>query len=115
MAYIREKAQFVIGKLPFNFYCTKALLDEFAQSFNDADELIILDIYGSAREQQGGIHTKDLIKKVKSQKSKDIEIKYIPTLQECEKYLKENIVKGDIVILMGAGDVFRIGENLIKS
>jgi len=101
---------------PHTFTRTKALLDDFARSFNEADELIILDIYGSARERQGGVHSKDLINKLKveSGKWKENNLKYIPTLEKCEDYLKDNIESGQIVLLMGAGDVFRIGENLVK-
>lgn len=94
---------------PHTFTRTKALLDDFAQSFKDADEVIILDIYGSAREEQGGVHSKDLIDKIK-----DREVRYIPTLDEVEKYLREHVERNDVVLLMGAGDVFRVGERLVK-
>jgi UDP-N-acetylmuramate--alanine ligase len=108
---------------PHTFTRTKALLDDFAKSFGDADEVIVLDIYGSAREEHGGVSSEDLVRKVKSQKSPaahrtagqaKVKVSYIPTLKECEEYLRENVERGDVVILMGAGDVFRIGENLIK-
>lgn len=42
------------------------------------------------------------------------QVLYIPTLGECEEYLRENVERGDAVILMGAGDVFRIGESLVS-
>ncbi|MCK5320206.1 UDP-N-acetylmuramate--L-alanine ligase [Candidatus Parcubacteria bacterium] len=100
---------------PHTFTRTKALLDDFAQSFDDADEVVVLDIYGSAREKHGGVHSRDLVKliksKVKSQKSK---VEYIATLDECEKYLRDTIQRDEVIILMGAGDVFRIGEGLVK-
>jgi UDP-N-acetylmuramate--alanine ligase len=111
---------------PHTFTRTKALLDDFAKSFGDADEVIVLDIYGSAREKQarlrdatarqGGVHSRDLVAAIKKQENKKAikqEIKYISTLKECEEYLRKNIERGDVVILMGAGDVFRIGENLV--
>ena len=100
---------------PHTFTRTKALLDDFAKSFNDVDEVIVLDIYGSAREEQGGVHSRDLVEliklKVKSRKSK---VRYIATLNECEKYLRDTMQRDEIIILMGAGDVFRIGERLVK-
>jgi UDP-N-acetylmuramate--alanine ligase len=122
---------------PHTFTRTKALLDDFAKSFGDADEIIVLDIYGSAREKQarlsdattrqGGVHSRDLVEAIKKQESPSRsrraeadkkttkqEIKYISTLKECEEYLRKNIERGDVVILMGAGDVFRIGENLVN-
>ncbi len=101
---------------PHTFTRTKALLDDFAKSFNDADEVIVLDIYGSAREKQGGVHSRDLVAEIKKQetRNKKQNIQYVPTLKGCEEYLRENIKKGDVVILMGAGDVFRVGEGLIS-
>jgi len=100
---------------PHTFTRTKALLDDFAMSFDDADEVIVLDIYGSARETQGGVHSRDLVQKIKSEiRNQKSEIKYIATLDECEKYLRETIERDEVIILMGAGDVFRIGERLVK-
>ncbi|MEA3398192.1 MAG: Mur ligase family protein, partial [Patescibacteria group bacterium] len=100
---------------PHTYSRTKSLLEDFAKSFVDSDEIIILDIYGSARENQGGVHSNDLVKKIKSNNyMPDSNIHYIPTLKACEQYLRKNTAKNDIVILMGAGNVFEIGENLIK-
>jgi UDP-N-acetylmuramate--alanine ligase len=107
---------------PHTFTRTKAFLDDFSKSFSDADEVIVLDIYGSAREKQGGVSSKDLVELIKEQsasaKSAALrgkqKISHIATLAECEKYLRENIERGDVVVLMGAGDVFRVGEGLLK-
>ena len=104
---------------PHTYTRTKALLDDFALSFDLADQVIVLDIYGSAREVQGGVHSRDLIKKLTEhnlERADDCgqEITYVPTLDEAEKYLRDHLKRGDIVLLMGAGDVFRVGQNLLK-
>ncbi|MDD5072066.1 MAG: UDP-N-acetylmuramate--L-alanine ligase [Patescibacteria group bacterium] len=102
---------------PHTFTRTKALFDDFAKSFSQADEVIVLDIYGSAREKQGGVSSKDLVDAIKHENTKTrkhTNIIYIPALDECEEYLRGKAERGDIIILMGAGDVFRIGENLVK-
>ncbi len=96
---------------PHTFTRTKALLDDFAQSLSLADKIIILDIYGSARERQGGVHSRDLVVKIKEQGGN---AHYIPDLESAESYLRSNLSPNDLVILMGAGDVFRIGEKLLK-
>ena len=97
---------------PHTFTRTKVLLDDFAKSFTDADQVIVLDIYGSAREQQGGVHAKDLVEKIIANGHGNV--KYIPSLKEAEDYLRKNVERGEVVVLMGAGDVFRVGENLLK-
>jgi UDP-N-acetylmuramate--alanine ligase len=110
---VNPKKKLTVVFHPHTFTRTKALLDDFAKSFSDADQVIILDIYGSAREAQGGVHTKDLIEKIIANGHHDV--KYIPSLKEAEEYLRKNAERGEIIVLMGAGDIFRVGENLLKS
>lgn len=113
--YPKNKVRVVFH--PHTYSRTLALLGQFAESFALADELILLDIYGSAREQQGGVHSQDLVAKIEAIRPKGFApavVRYIPTQTECEQYLRETIKKGDVVLLVGAGDVFRIGENLVN-
>lgn len=103
---------------PHTFTRTKGLFNDFIKSFEDVDELIVLDIYGSAREEQGGVHSTDIVEKIKARnEEKGIvqKVDYIPTLIESEEYLRKKIGRGDLLILMGAGDVFRVGENLLNN
>ena len=103
---------------PHTFTRTKALFKDFTKSFSDTDELIILNIYGSAREEQGGVTSAELVKAIKANDKKNklkrlvLNIKKIP---EVAAYLKKKISKNDLVVLMGAGDVFRVGEIILKN
>ncbi len=102
---------------PHTFTRTLALFDDFKKSFSGADELIIIDIYGSARETQGGTSSKELIKAIKDwNKEQGIRQKVIhqTDLASVEKYLRENLKANDLLLLMGAGDIFRVGEKLLK-
>jgi len=94
---------------PHTFTRTKALISEFAQSFEDADRVIILDIYGSAREEQGGVHSKDLVELAKKYHRN---VEYIPTIGEAIEYLKDKISREDLIIAMGAGNVWEVAERL---
>jgi len=102
---------------PHTFTRTLALFDDFKKSFSDADELIIIDIYGSARETQGGTSSKELIKAIKlwnkEQKIHQVII-YQKDLAEVETYLREHLKTNDLLLLMGAGDIFRVGQRLLK-
>ena len=117
---VRQKygdRKLIVAFHPHTFSRTKALFDDFIKSFAGIDELIILDIYGSAREAQGGVSSRDLVEKLRITNYElriKQEVKYIPTLQECEKYLRERVERNDVIVLMGAGDIFRVGENLVK-
>jgi len=110
--YPKEKITVVFH--PHTFSRTKALLDEFAAAFAGADELMVLDIYGSAREAQGGVHSQDLIERIRSlpEGEKPARIHYRATLAEAEEYLRGSAGPGQVILLMGAGDVFRIGDSL---
>lgn len=108
----------IVAFHPHTFSRTKVLFNDFVKSFGGVDELIILNIYGSAREQpalpdaslggQGGVSSQELVEKIGGN------TKYIPSLMDCEKYLREHAERNDVVVLMGAGDIFRVGENLVR-
>ncbi len=96
---------------PHTFSRTKELLSEFATSFSDADEIIITDIYAAREDNIYNISSNDLVNEINKEKKN---VKYISTLDECEKYLKDTISDGDLVIMLGAGSIRTLSENLIK-
>lgn len=97
---------------PHTFTRTKALLAEFGKSFAAADEVIVLEIYGSAREEQGGTSGLEVAEEIRKNGGKNV--KFIATLADVECYLRESIGENEVILLLGAGDVFRIGERLIS-
>lgn len=107
----------IVAFHPHTYTRTKALFDDFVGSFKKADELIILDIYGSAREKQGGVSSRQLAAAIKRynrlNKFKQV-VRHIPTIPLVAADLKKHLQKNDLLILMGAGDVFRVGEIILK-
>ena len=102
---------------PHTFSRTKALINDFATSFSMADKLYVIEIYSSARESASAISSLDLIKKIKAfnqAKKKRQEVKYFKDLDEAEKYLPNIISQSDVVLLLGAGDIFRVGYHWLK-
>jgi UDP-N-acetylmuramate--alanine ligase len=97
---------------PHTFSRTEALMQDFAKSWEGVDELVILSIYASARETHGNVSSEDLIAQIKIAQP-SLNINYQATADLAEIYLKEHIKGDELVILMGASDVFRIGEKLI--
>jgi UDP-N-acetylmuramate--alanine ligase len=94
---------------PHTYSRTKALLSEFSQAFIDADCVVILDIFGSAREQQGGVHAQDLVKLIKEQGQ---EAYYWPTIEEAREFIKNKLGPSEVLITMGAGEAWKIGRSL---
>ncbi len=95
--------------MPHTYTRTKALFNNFVKSFNDADKVIILPIYGSAREKQGGVGSVKLMDAISCEGMPSL---YIPSIKKCAAYLKKKIKRNDVVVLMGAGDAFRVWEEI---
>jgi len=95
---------------PHTFSRTKALLQDFAQSFDDTERVVVIDTYGSAREQGGEATSEDLVKLINRYHHDKAE--YIPTIDEAVGYFQEKAGEYDVLITMGAGDVWRVGKAL---
>lgn len=97
---------------PHTFSRTKALMDDFAKSFLLSNDLYIIEIYSSAREPQDDkISSLDLIKKIQQYNQEQNikqKVKYLKNLAEAQKYLPSKLKEGDVLVLLGAGDIFRI-------
>ncbi|OGI31825.1 MAG: UDP-N-acetylmuramate--L-alanine ligase [Candidatus Moranbacteria bacterium RIFOXYB12_FULL_35_8] len=95
---------------PHSYSRTEALLQEFSQSFSDANQVIILDIYGSARENFGKISSKDLVDLI-NKYDRD-KAQYIKTIDEAVEFLRDKIGSEDVVIAIGAGNGWEVAEKL---
>ncbi len=96
---------------PHTYSRTKALLDEFAAALSKADKVVLADIYASREKDTGIINSRDLADKIKAFGT-DVTYCQGP-LSEVEKYVRDNCPSGSLLITMGAGDVFKVGENLV--
>jgi UDP-N-acetylmuramate--alanine ligase len=97
---------------PHTFTRTKTLLDDFGKSFSGADEVVVLNIYGSAREEHGGVSSQEVVSEI--QKNGIENVQWLESLKEVEDYVRATTQVGEVIVLMGAGDVFRIGQELLK-
>ncbi|MBR7076183.1 MAG: UDP-N-acetylmuramate--L-alanine ligase [Lachnospiraceae bacterium] len=95
---------------PHTYSRTKAFLDEFADALSLADAVVLTDIYAAREINTFGVSSKDIQERIQA-KGKDCY--YFDTFGESEKFLKENCKHGDVLITMGAGDVYLVGENLL--
>lgn len=95
---------------PHTYSRTAKLLDEFSHAFNNTDNLIITDIYAAREKDTGEVSSKILSDKVRAQ---GVNVEYISSFEDIVSYVKRNAAPGDVVITMGAGDVYRIGDMLV--
>ena len=92
---------------PHTYSRTKAFLNDFAEALSIADRVVLADIYPAREEYDGSTHSCDLAAQMKN-------VTYINNFEAIERYIKANAKPGDMVITMGAGDIFKIGYNLVK-
>jgi UDP-N-acetylmuramate--alanine ligase len=95
---------------PHSYSRTEALLQEFSQSFESADQVLVLDIYGSARENYGKISSNDLSELIN--KYNRGKASYMPKIEEAFDFLKDKINSEDVVIAIGAGNGWELLEKL---
>ncbi len=96
---------------PHTYTRTKALLNEFAESFYDADEVIVAEIYAAREIDDGTVSSYDLAKMLNENGVKSI---YVKNNEDIEEYLKNVADTDKIIITIGAGNVYKIGENILK-
>lgn len=96
---------------PHTYSRTKSLIDEFATSFTDADHVIIPDIYAAREQNTGLIHSQDLVNVINCHTKN---AKYIADFDSICDFVIENCSAGDVLITMGAGDIFKLGEMIVS-
>lgn len=106
-----SKKRLVIVFQPHTYSRTKALLVEFAKSLSLADEIVITDIYASAREQPDPNISSEILTAVTKQYNNNT--RFLPE-GAVLRYLRKSLKKGDVLMTLGAGDVYRIGEHLLS-
>jgi len=95
---------------PHTYSRTEAFFEDFAKSFKNADQVIILDIFGSAREQAGKVRAADLVKAINRHSHNAF---YRGKIKEVVDYLVQAVKKGDIVLVIGAGENWKVGRGLV--
>jgi len=93
---------------PHTYSRTKALLNEFAASFGDADHVLISDIYAAREKNDLSIRAGDLVQRVSHP-----DVRYVATLQQASELLRASLKPGDVLLTLGAGNGDRVGEDVL--
>ena len=106
-----SKQRITVVFQPHTYSRTQRFFKEFSKSFAGVDQVIILDIFSSAREKQGKIDSNMLAQAINKETGKAI---YLPTAEDAYRWLKDKLQAGDILITMGAGKADQVID-LIKN
>jgi UDP-N-acetylmuramate--alanine ligase len=97
---------------PHRYTRTRDLLREFFTAFNQADVLFLLDIYPAGEDPIPGVKAENLYEGIKGHGHKDVTL--VSERKEILDHLLPRLKSGDMVITLGAGDVWKIGETLME-
>ena len=96
---------------PHRYSRTRDLYKDFLSAFYDADSLIMTDIYAAGEKEIEGIDSEGLCDGIRDSGHKDVI--YIPARQAVVEHLLKTLQSRDMVITMGAGDIWKVGDDLI--
>lgn len=99
---------------PHQYARTKKLFKEFSRSFNEADLIILNEIYyveGREEKNYKDISSADLVKEINKRNKKAI---FTKDLKDTYQNILSNLKKDDLILILGAGDIYKVGEWLIK-
>jgi UDP-N-acetylmuramate--alanine ligase len=97
---------------PHRYTRTQALFREFLAAFYDADVLILTDIYPAGEDRIEGVEAKALFEGIRDYGHKDVT--YLSDKKEIVEHLLRIIAPGDLVITLGAGDIWQVSEELVN-
>jgi UDP-N-acetylmuramate--alanine ligase len=111
----KKAAESTSGKLivifqPHRFTRTRDTLPELATAFGDADQLILLPIYSAGEKPLDGVHHDSLFNSLSPARKRAAE--YAENPAEIAAYLLPKLQRGDVVLTIGAGDVYKVSDEL---
>ena len=102
-----EYKRMIVAFQPHTYTRTKALFDDFIRELKKADVVVLAEIYAARERNTVGISSRDLAQQVPG-------AVYCETLPQVTQCLKELAAEGDVILTVGAGDIFRAGEALLE-
>ena len=100
----------IVAFQPHTYTRTKAFLDDFAEVLSAADQVLLADIYAAREKNTIGISSADLVDKINAAGGN---AEYYESFEKIVAKLKESLKEGDLLITMGAGDIYEVGEALL--
>lgn len=94
---------------PHTFSRTRALVDEFASAFASADRVLITEIYAARERDDTGLSSRMIVERMRGNS------RYVETLDEAERILRQELGAGNVLLTLGAGNVNQVAERLVPA
>lgn len=98
---------------PHTYTRTMALFDEFAEAFQGADKLIFAEIYAAREKNIYKISSKSLVAEIKK-RHPEKDVYFFDDFSDMASFVYNNADEGDLVLTMGAGDIYRVAELILE-
>jgi UDP-N-acetylmuramate--alanine ligase len=98
---------------PHRYTRTQDLFEEFLTAFEGADRLILTEIYPAGEDPIPGVHGETLYQALK--RKGHLEVEFIPVKEEIVDRLLPKLMPNDMVLTLGAGDIYKVGESLVEA
>ncbi|NIO12113.1 MAG: UDP-N-acetylmuramate--L-alanine ligase [Deltaproteobacteria bacterium] len=98
---------------PHRYTRTRDLFDEFLTAFDGVDRLVVTDIYSAGEDEIPGVHSEALYRAIR--RRGHMEVHYVPDKKDVVETLCPELQAGDMVLTLGAGDIYKVGEALVES
>ena len=107
----RDNGRLVVLFQPHRYTRTRDLLGEFIDAFGDADKVLLMDIYPAGEKPLPGVNSELLYRGIKETK---VDVEYIDDRDQVQNCLNMELKGGDILLTLGAGDVWKEGEEFLR-
>jgi UDP-N-acetylmuramate--alanine ligase len=97
---------------PHRYSRTRALFDEFSRAFYQSDVLVVLPIYAAGEKKIEGVTSQNLCEEIKAHGHK--EVIHTDGFKAALSHLKQTLQPGDVLLTLGAGDVWKVGDMFLN-
>jgi UDP-N-acetylmuramate--alanine ligase len=97
---------------PHRYSRTRALFDEFSRAFYQSDVLVVLPIYAASEKKIEGVTSQNLCEEIKAHGHK--EVIHTDGFKAALSHLKQTLQPGDVLLTLGAGDVWKVGDMFLN-
>ncbi len=97
---------------PHRYSRTRHLWEDFLTAFHEADTLILLDVYPAGEDRVEGVEVTEMCRQIRERGHRDV--RYLPDRSSAVEGVISSLIPGDMVMTLGAGDVWKVGEELVE-
>ena len=100
---------------PHRYSRTHLVWDEFVDCFGDTDKLFVCDVYAAGEQPIANVSGERLAEEVSKSKSKPKAVAHLPNSADRVKVISNELKPGDILVTLGAGDVWKLGMSVLET